>query len=114
MSNHRFMLTAISVGVLGLSLPAAAAPAEIVIQGQPGSDVQVRTEKVTYGDLNLEAPAGAKALLLRIRGAAWRVCGQDNPRALGEPTAAKCEKDAMSRAVADVDRPLVTQLFHKN
>lgn len=67
----------------------------------------VRSEKVSYADLNLTTPAGAAALYGRIEGAARRVCGPDN--ILGRHFEWKaCFKSAIAGAVNKVNSPMVT------
>ena len=68
---------------------------------------------VSYDDLDLSHAAGAQTLMSRLRTASKQVCG-------GMPTLADltmmsrynvCYNDAMSGAVAQVNSPLVTQLY---
>jgi UrcA family protein len=98
---------------LALALPflasAQSSVREIVVQGAaPG--VEVRSEKVSFTDLNLDRPAGAHTLLGRLRGAAQRVCGTDGGRADHDYQA--CVAKALDRAVTEVDNPLLTSLHH--
>jgi UrcA family protein len=70
----------------------------------------VRSEKVSYADLNLSTPAGAAALYGRIEGAARHVCGPDN--ILGRHFEWKgCCKSAIAAAVAKVNSPTLTAIL---
>jgi UrcA family protein len=67
---------------------------------------------VSYAEFDLSKPAGASALYDRLQRAAAQVCGL-NARAAGltggASTASKkqCYRDALSRAIAQVDAPLL-------
>jgi UrcA family protein len=73
--------------------------------------VEVSSQKVSYGDLNLDSAAGARALLARIHSAAQNVCGGPDP-ALGNNYSA-CLKSAESNAVSQVGSPLLTAAFRR-
>jgi len=98
--------TLVAAAALALAVTAEAQAAP------PKPDPEIVSETVSLRDLDLNHQAGAAAALTRIRGAARRVCG-------GEPsrwamTAASlyrtCRRDAVDRAVATLDQPLVTAL----
>jgi UrcA family protein len=73
------------------------------------------TKKVTYGDLNLESPEGAKALYARLRFAAREVCSPLEGRELSHGSAWKvCVNDAMESAVAKINKPLVSALHNQS
>jgi UrcA family protein len=98
------MKTSIRLGlltaVLGLLTGAAtaAAPPE-----------QLPAIHVNFADLNLDHPAGAAALYVRIMRAARAVCESPGLRDLAAVQRAdKCINEAIARAVAQVDAPLVT------
>ena len=98
------MKTSIRLGlltaVLGLLTGAAtaAAPPE-----------QLPTIHVNFADLNLDHPAGATALYVRIMRAARAVCESPGLRDLAAVQRAdKCINEAIARAVAQVDAPLVS------
>ncbi len=84
---------------------------EIVVRPSTGAS-EVRTERVSFTDLNLDHPSGARALLMRIRGAAQRVCGPDEGLHSGGGYKA-CIRDAVNRAVNEVGNPLVSSLNQK-
>ena len=100
------------ISVLGAGMAAAiafavagSAAAQTDDSGAPPS------VKVSYGDLNLASSAGAKAMLVRIRSAASRACG-DAPdlRDLGRVAIYnRCRTDAIHRAVKELGAPLVTE-----
>jgi UrcA family protein len=68
---------------------------------------EVRSERVKYADLNLNAPAGVEALYGRIHAAARRVCTQP-PKALVNDG---CMRKAESEAVGKVNVPLLTAFY---
>lgn len=69
--------------------------------------------KVGYGDLNLSTINGATTLYQRIEGAARFVCG-DPGHHLAEQTSWKtCYGTAVTRAVTEVNNPLLTSLYRK-
>ena len=66
---------------------------------------------VQFGDLNLDLPAGARILYARLSEAARIVCSPLEGRDLA--TTMKwhvCYDSAISAAVAQIDKPMVTQL----
>src|SRR5262249_28082976 len=85
-------------------------------------DVVVQKTGVSYRDLDLSKRADATTMLARIERAARHACG-DNPLVLphyDEAPAAvtkefkRCVRDAVRRAVADLDAPLVTLAYDGN
>jgi UrcA family protein len=71
--------------------------------------------QVSYRDLNLSTPAGAKALYIRIQRAAHEVCGFPDQADLHLARVSRqCYRDAIAHAVSDVDSPLLTALYNKN
>jgi UrcA family protein len=99
----RYLLTG---GLAALALAGAAPAADATDPTQPPTVV------VSYDDLNIDSPQGARILYARIRTAATRVCGSFEGRG---PEAfshfRKCYQQAMDAAVAQVDRPAVTALY---
>ncbi|HEY2709617.1 MAG TPA: UrcA family protein [Caulobacteraceae bacterium] len=70
---------------------------------------------VRYGDLDLNSRHGSVVMLNRLHAAALNACGAnefsfaDVRRAVGRSA---CFEQSMTRAVADLDAPLVTQLYN--
>ena len=87
--------------VASLSLPASA--------GEP-TDPPRRIVK--FADLDLTRSAGVAALYVRIESAAKAVCEPPIARDLGSMMRARtCAAQALSRAVADVNAPLLTSYY---
>ena len=97
-------------GCLALVLTAGAAAADPF----DGSELVEGAVAVSYAEFDLNKPAGASALYERLQRAAAEVCGL-NARTVGltggASTAEKraCYQDALSRAVAQVDAPLLAE-----
>ncbi|HEY2419275.1 MAG TPA: UrcA family protein [Steroidobacteraceae bacterium] len=75
--------------------------------------VQYLTEKVAYGDLNLDTAAGAKTLYIRLRYAAKHVCSPvaAEPRDLnGFHIWQSCVDSAIASAVEQVNKPMLSGL----
>jgi UrcA family protein len=87
--------------------PAALAADKIVVE----------KATVRFGDLNLEAEAGAQALVSRLHRVTTRLCGEGRPSGpllLQKEVKSRfiaCRNEAMQTAVNTLDRPLVTQLY---
>ena len=110
--KSRFVIVAI--GVLATTHIAAAA--------MPGERVEVGRVTVSYGDLDLETDADVRIMMSRLEQAAYRACGGDprwNPSynllwaTLGAQYR-ECRSDAVSRAVAVVDAPLLSRMRRGN
>ena len=66
---------------------------------------------VSYADLDLDKPADAAILLVRIESAARNVCGLRRARLIPLAITQRlevCVEQATARAIADVDAPLLT------
>ncbi len=104
-SNNGVMrMAALILAFVPISMLAQAARADDSFDG-------VRHKVVSFRDLNLETPEGAATLYQRITSAAHEVC--DNPMRydLSGFKLHICIKDAVSRAVAQVNRPMLTSLY---
>jgi UrcA family protein len=121
----------LAIGLAGLGLAAAAGHAgaqssyydpaydaaptgEVVVTAPPGSDVQFRTERVRFADLDLDAPGDAHVLLRRINGAARDVCGPDwtVTHDLGDSQDYRaCMHRAVANAVDDVAAPALVDAY---
>lgn len=66
---------------------------------------------VSFKDLNLDTPEGAAVLYRRITNAAYEVCGNPDRYDLSQLKLQICIKDAVSRAIAQVNRPMLTSLY---
>jgi UrcA family protein len=66
---------------------------------------------VSFKDLNLDTPEGAAVLYRRITSAANEVCGNPDRYDLSQLGLQICIKDAVSRAIAEVNRPMLTSLY---
>ena len=100
--NHatRFAMLGVLLGGLNAGAVAIAAADEV-----PRSVVR-------YADLDLSHGAGAALLYARIRTAAASVCGVGDARQLGYiALVQRCQQQAISQAVADVDAPALTSYY---
>ncbi|HUR21680.1 MAG TPA: UrcA family protein [Vicinamibacterales bacterium] len=67
---------------------------------------------VQFADLDLNREAGVAKLYARIKGAARRVCDQQaNEQLVAKQAYPVCVKQAVSTAVARIDRPLLSEYF---
>jgi UrcA family protein len=94
------------VALIGLGGIASAQPAQ----------KDAKQEAVSYGDLDLSRDAAAQIFISRIHAAADRVCGgKPDQRDMGEWGAYQaCVKQAMDRAVASIQEPVVARLYGLN
>jgi UrcA family protein len=89
----------------------ASAPIAIVANGaQAGESAgTLRHKTVSFRDLNVSNPEGAAVLYKRIKSAASEVCGSWDSLSQ-RPAVMTCIDEAVSRAVAQVNRPMLTSL----
>ena len=89
----------------------AAAPLAMAANGaQAGESAgNVRQKTVSFRDLNVSNPEGAAVLYKRIKSAASEVCGTWDSLSQ-RPAVMTCIDEAVSRAVAQVNRPMLTSL----
>ena len=114
----RFMSRPLAVALLAASvaLPCFASAQRTVRQVvvRPNTaEAEVRAERVSFTDLNVEHTDGARALLQRIRGAAQRVCGPDGGLHAADGSFKACVRTSVARAVRELDNPLVSSLHQK-
>ena len=76
--------------------------------GEP--DNAVPHKVVSFKDLNLNSPEGAAVLYKRIKSAAYDVCGGPDRYDLSQFKVEICVRDAVSRAVVQVNNPMLTSL----
>jgi UrcA family protein len=81
-------------------------------QALAADESDARTMSVTYRDLNLSTLAGANSLYQRIRGAARVVCSQPEYGLRSQRLYKDCYTDAISGAVAAVNNPNLTAVYH--
>ncbi|HUO97849.1 MAG TPA: UrcA family protein [Rhizomicrobium sp.] len=75
-----------------------------------------------YGDLDIASESGARMLLARIDHAAAQACGgspyfysiYSTAPALAKEVFVKCHDEAVGRAVASLNSPVVTQVYASN
>lgn len=77
--------------------------------GEP--DTTVAHKVVSFRDLNLNSAEGVEVLYKRIRSAAHDVCADPMRWDLSEMKLKPCIDDAMSRAIAQVNSPMLTSLY---
>jgi UrcA family protein len=103
-ATQRGMLAAVTLGALfAVSATAAAAPAQ--------EDFTVR---VSYSDLDIQAPAGAKTLYGRLQYASKQACQVGSYRELGSlqrhRDAENCYRDLLDELVAGIDSEALREL----
>jgi UrcA family protein len=100
----KFMLSCVLAGLVAGPISALAATADKLDA--------VPYRKVKYGDLDLNRDAGVAALFSRIKTAAREVCEPVDVVFLNLVRQRyNCSQDAIARAVADVNAPLLTSYF---
>ena len=90
----------------------ALCSAAAVHAGAPARTLDPPPVKVSFSDLNLDTPAGVKALYGRINTAAAQACG---PRLAmwypGKPRAAEqCDDETVDQTVKQINRPALSAL----
>lgn len=99
--GRHLLVTGLAVVTLGLASNSFAS----------ASDDGVRKISVSYAELDLSKPAGAKTLYQRIKQAAFIVCGgQDSPMTWNHTQKASCIRTSVDEAVAKVNAPLLSAL----
>ena len=108
-STNSFLLAAIGI----------FATTQVAIADVPAKRAEVGRVTVSYGDLDLGNDTDARLMLSRLQRAAFQACGGDprwNPeyallwdRLIAEYQ--QCRNDAVSRAVVEIDAPLLMQAF---
>jgi UrcA family protein len=84
--------------ILAAALVATAAPA------LAQSDVDVPTAKVAYREADFANEASVHAFYARLKMAAQRVCAGRERSLASFQAARSCERNALDRAVAQIDR----------
>lgn len=84
----------------------------LVNAAQAGEPFDTPPHKVvSFKDLNLNTPEGAAVLYRRIKSAAHEVCATPDRYDLSEWKLQPCINDAVSRAIAQVNKPMLTSLY---
>ena len=96
-----------TLGILAFGLSGGVALANLTERG-------MESVSVSYAELDVSSPAGAEVLYDRLHQAAQEVCGvNERPTSpfytAGAADRKACYRDALDRAVAQVDEPLVTE-----
>ena len=105
---------------LGLLAAAAGLAATPLLATGPAwasiSDTQTRSVTLRFDPSDLNTDKGADHLLSRISGAASKVCDEGGSMLqLIESGAYRvCRHEAITRAVADVNRPTVTAAYNRH
>jgi len=95
------------------------ATTQVALARAPVERVEIGRVAVSYGDLDLGNASDARVLLDRLQDAAYKACGGDR-RSISNYTPQwnwlatelqECRNDAVSRAVATVDAPLLSTVF---
>jgi UrcA family protein len=88
------------------------APSLMLVNAAQAGEQVVR-QRVSFKDLNLNSPEGAAVLYARIKRAANEVCGQWDNFNLSQMHAQRtCISGAVSRAVAEVNSPMLTSIYN--
>lgn len=93
---------------------AAFAVCTCLVSYSASAELSVKSQAVSFADLDLSKAAGAQTLYKRIRAAARHVCGpvDQYTNLTSSKSFRKCYDAAIADAVAQVDRPSLTAL-HK-
>jgi UrcA family protein len=90
---------------LAMPIPAAAGPND----ARPETPIVRVSERVPFGDLDLNTQQGARVMLRRIQGASQRVCAQPRSPLFPtiETTMRRCRSRSTGQAVAALNAPTV-------
>jgi UrcA family protein len=108
-----FLQPVLALGAAAVLTTAAAAQplGGVVVRGHAPPDVEVKSQAVSFYDVDANSPDGARILFRRIRAAAERVCAPQPDQVDNLPARedindfARCELDSINVAVADVSSP---------
>lgn len=95
--------------ILGLAMTSVAQTAAADSRARGPRQVEVK-----FGDLDLNQETGAATLLVRLSKAAKSVCNFAPPGPFNldqENIPAACRRDALAKAVADVNHPVLTAMY---
>jgi UrcA family protein len=90
----------------------ASAGGSMLVDAAQASDASDTTphKVVSFKDLNLNSPEGVAVLYKRIKSAAYDVCGAPDRYDLSQFKTEICVRDAVSRAIVQVNNPMLTSL----
>jgi UrcA family protein len=110
------MRSSYSIKILGAALLAAFVGGVATVPAAAAPPLVAESTSVHYGDLDLDNTAGIAALHARLQVAAEKVCdSRFQPGTLVVSTSWRtCVADALTQAVAAVDRPAVTAYHAAN
>jgi UrcA family protein len=95
-----------------IALMLASASLTLAIHAAQANDLNPPTQKVvSFRDLNMHSPEGIEIAFKRIKNAARDVCATPDRYDLSESALKPCINDAVAKAVAQVDSPLLTSLY---
>lgn len=81
-----------------------------------GSKVEKQTVRVSYNDLNIHSPDGAKQLYARLKRASEAVCGVDSYYRLGSlgrvMKSNQCYRDTLDRSVERINSESLERLHN--
>jgi UrcA family protein len=87
--------------------------ASVSITSTAYADEQLGVETVNFQDLDVNTPAGAQALYGRIHAAANRVCDSNiSSDPFGALLAANCAREAVAKAVEQLNLPALTAYYN--
>jgi UrcA family protein len=117
--SYRVVFAAAAAALVAAVPAAYAQPAhvgEVIVHAPAARSAgqEVKSEAVSYSDLNPSTDDGAKALLGRIRRAAKHVCSpapSHNANVRDTNDYRSCRHGAVSVAVQDLNNPTVSRLY---
>jgi len=91
----------------------ASAGGSMLVDAAQATDASDTTphKVVSFKDLNLNSPEGVAVLYKRIKSAAYDVCESPDRYDLSQFKVEICARDAMSRAIVQVNNPMLTSLY---
>jgi UrcA family protein len=103
----------VSIHVRALILTAALGAVAVGYTATSAAQdsANVRSEKVSYADLNLSNPAGAATLYRRIVSAAHNVCDEGDETLAMRASARTCRDKAIAEAVMTVGHPELIAVY---
>lgn len=91
---------------------AAAVAAALMAPAAAAQSAEPRSITVYYGDLDLSRAEGVNTLTGRLDRALDKVCGSTREYATSmRIMIARCRTTALTNAIADIDMPLLTEVY---